>query len=159
LDVEQHVEVARRPAVLAGLTLAAQLQARAGVHAGGNLHVHVGRLAPGARAVALGARVRHDLALPVALPARLRDRAEAVLEAHLAGAVALRTGLRRGAGLRTAAAARLASRESRNRERLLDAPARFDEGDLQLVLQVGPAPRARAAATPAPGAEEVAEQV
>src|SRR6185503_5871169 len=159
LDVEHDVEVTRRPAVIAGLALAAELQPRAGVDAGGDLHVDRVGHAPRAGTLALRARVGDDLTMAVALPARLRDREEPLLEAHLSGAVALGAGLRRRPRLGTASPARLAAREARHRERFLAAATCLDERDLELVLEVGTAACARATTAGSPGPEEVAEQV
>src|SRR5262249_31591029 len=88
-----------------------------------------------------------------------RDRKEALLEADLARAVALRTRLRRRARLGAAPAARLAAREAWDGERPLAATARVDERDGEVVLEVGATPGARARSRAASGAEEVAEEI
>src|SRR5439155_788091 len=87
--------LARDAGVRAGLALAAQLESRAAVDAGRNLDAELVRPPLHAGALAAGARVRDDRALPVAVAARLGDREEALLEAHLPRAAALRTGARR----------------------------------------------------------------
>src|SRR6185503_11220621 len=119
-----------------GFALAAELQPRSRIDAAGDLHVDRVRHASRAGSFALGTGVGDDLAVAVALPARLRDREESLLKAHLSGAVALRTGLGRGPRLGAAAPARLAAGEARHRERFLAAATGLDERDLELVLQV-----------------------
>src|SRR5262249_12430125 len=109
--------------------------------------------------VAARARIGDDLPVPRALAARLRDREEALLEADLARAVALRAGLGGRAGLGATAAARLAASEARQRQCLLAAAARLHERDGELVLEVGAAPRGGPPAARPSRPEEVAEEV
>src|SRR5437016_1440135 len=91
--------------------------------------------------------------------AGLGDREEALLEADLPRALALRTDARRGPRLGAAPVARVAGREARHRDRLLASEGRFLEADLEVVAEILPAPRpATPAARPA-RAEEVPEQV
>src|SRR5204863_8284417 len=156
---EHDVEVAGHAGVRAGLALAAQLEARAAVDAGRHLDAELVRPPLHAGALAAGARVRDDRALPVAVAARLGDREEALLEAHLPRAAALRTGARRGPGLGAAAAARVAGRQAGHRDRLLAPEGRLLEADLEVVAEILPAPHAAASAARPAGAEEVAEQV
>src|SRR2546427_1665773 len=120
---EHDVEVAGHAGVRAGLALAAQLEARAAVDAGRHLDAELVRPPLHAGALAAGARVRDDRALPVAVAARLGDREEALLQVHLPRAAALRTGARRGPGLCAPAAARAAGRQAGPRDRLPPPPA------------------------------------
>src|SRR5262249_55342095 len=108
---------------------------------------------------AVGARIGDHDPVSVAAAARLGDREEALLEADLTRAAALRACLRLRAGLRAAAVARGARGETRDRERLLAAARRLLEGHLELVLQVLAPPHPRPPTTAAPGAEEVPEEV
>ena len=65
-DADHDVEVARRAAAAARLAFAAQLQARAGVDAGGDLHAEGLRAADDALPLALG-----DTGSPMTLPCPL----------------------------------------------------------------------------------------
>src|SRR5437867_9365085 len=156
---EHDVEVAGCAGVRPGLALAAQLESGAAVDAGRDLDVELVRPPLHAGALAAGARIRDDGALPVAVAARLGDREEALLEAHLPRAAALRAGARRGPRLGAASAARVARRQAGHRDRLLAPERRLLEADLEVVAEVLPAPRPTAPAAGPARAEEVSEQV
>src|SRR5207249_3202322 len=156
---EHDVEVAGRAGVRPGLALASQLEPRARVDAGGDLDVELVRPPLHAGAPAARTRLRDDRALPVAVAARLGDREEALLEADLPRALALRTGARRGPRPGAAPVARVAGREARHRDRLLASEGRFLEADLEVVAEILPAPRPAVPAAPPARAEEVPEQV
>src|SRR3989475_2223970 len=156
---EHDVEVAGCAGVRPGLALAAQLESGAAVDAGRDLDVELVRPPLHAGALAAGARIRDDGALPVAVAARLGDREEALLEAHLPRAAALRAGARRGPRLGAASAARVARRQAGHRDRLLAPERRLLEADLEVVAEVLPAPRPTAPAAAPARAEEVSEQV
>src|SRR5579863_3624190 len=91
LDVDDDVEIALRSAAVAGLALAAQLEARSVIDARRNLHRERFGLADSPLSLALGARVGDDHALAAALPAGRRDREESLLRADLAAAAAIGT--------------------------------------------------------------------
>ena len=100
------------------------------------------------------------LPLPWHLRARLLDREESLLHAHLAVAAARRAadGLR--AGLGAGAVARLALLQRRNADLGFGAARGFLERDLEVVAQIGAAIDVRAAAAAAEDvAEDVAERV
>src|SRR5438034_3927202 len=156
---EHDVEVAGCAGVRPGLAFAAQLESGAAVDAGRDLDVELVRPPLHAGALAAGARIRDDGALPVAVAARLGDREEALLEAHLPRAAALRAGARRGPRLGAASAARVARRQAGHRDRLLAPERRLLEADLEIVAEVLPAPRPTAPAAGPARAEEVSEQV
>src|ERR1043165_1452352 len=133
---KRDVEIAGRAAAAARLALTPELQTRAVVDAGRDANAQlVGptlRPAPPTR----GAGARDPLPLSVAVTARLRDREEALLEAHLPRATTLWTGFRLRTRLGAAAAARLAGGEARDGDRLLAAERRLLEGDLQVVAEI-----------------------
>src|SRR4029077_8824947 len=87
--------------------------------------------------VAGRARLGDDLAGAAALRAGARDGEEALLEAHLTLAVALRAGGRRRSRCGAGAVAGLAVLLTRNLDRRLDAARRFLERDLEVVAQIG----------------------
>ena len=146
LHVDDDVEVARRAAGGAVLALAVQAQALAGRDAGGNLRRDLALAADASGAAAGLARLADDLAGAAARRAGARDGQEALLEAQLARAVALRADFRRAAGRRAGAAAGLAGLLARNLDRRLGAGERFLERDLEVVAQIGAALRSAALA-------------
>src|SRR5262249_52529862 len=146
-------------AVRAGLALASQLETRARVDAGRDLEAQLMRPLLDAGAATRLTRIGDDGSLPVAVSARLGDREEPLLEAHLTRAAPLRAGLRRRPGLGATSFARPARRESRDGDGLLGAKGSLDELELQLVAQVLATARACPAGPSAAGAEEVPEQV
>src|SRR5690606_37800686 len=98
-DVDFHVQITRRAAVLAGLALAGEPDAIAVVHAGGNLHGKIARLLPAAAAAAFFAGFTDHGARATTLRAGLLDRKKALLHAYLAHAGAGVAGARLRAGL------------------------------------------------------------
>ncbi len=155
-QVDDHIQVARRPAVDAGFAFAGQADAIALVDAGRNLHRQRFVLLEASRAAARGARRLHDLAAAVTFRARLLNREKALLHAHLAMAVAGRALDRLGAGLGARAMAGLAFVQRRNADLGFGAARGFLQRDLEVVAQVGPAIHIGAAAA---AAEDVAEDV
>ena len=94
--MQDHEEVARRAAAGAALALAGQAQARAGVDAGGDLDVDGALLRDPSLAGTVGARLGDDIAIALAVRARLRgaDLAQdrALRHDHLTATVALGAG-------------------------------------------------------------------
>src|SRR5207253_5499300 len=97
LHVHDDVQISGRTAALAGLALAGQLEARAGVDAGRDLHGEHALVPHLAGALADLARIGDHLAGAGAVAARPRDLEEALREAQLPRAVAGGAGLGRGA--------------------------------------------------------------
>ncbi len=93
-DDHDDVEIARRAALGAVLAFARQAQALAGGDAGRDLHLQIALLGGPPVAAAGRARLGDDAAGAAAVAARLGDGEEALLVADLAGAAALRAGLR-----------------------------------------------------------------
>src|SRR2546422_6539929 len=155
-DMDQHIEVAGRAAVLPRLALVRQAQPGARLDAGGNVHVeHAFRLhplLPAARRAERGDGVAGALAAS----ARLIDGEEALLEPELASALAAQAGLDVVGALGPAAAALLADLPSGDLETDFLAVDGVFKGETQAVLDVGapgdPVP-------PLPPAEEVLEDV
>src|SRR6185369_9996905 len=79
LDADDDVEIARRTAAAAALTFPSELQAGAGVDAGGNLDAQRMRFSEHPLAAALRTRVRDRAPAPVTLGAHLGDAEEALL--------------------------------------------------------------------------------
>src|SRR5690606_12820683 len=130
-----HVEIARWPAVLAGLTLARKPHTRPGVHARGDLHGQRGLAVHLPAATALRTRIGDDLAYARALVARPGDGEEALGEAHLPRAAT------RGArpelpALRPGPLAFVAALRARDLDLHLAAERRLLEGDLQVVAEI-----------------------
>jgi hypothetical protein len=154
LDVHDDVEVAVRTAARARFALAVEAQALAGRDAGRNADGELALLLHAPRAPAGGARLGDDRAGAAALAAGARHREEPLLIAQLSAALALRAGgrLRVLGGARPVAG--LARLLAGNLHRGLGALGGFDEGNLEVVAQIGAALRA---AAPAAAAEDVAE--
>src|SRR5207302_10422325 len=102
---------------VAGLPLAAQLDPRAVLDAGRDADLEAPRPPLAAGAVAVGAGILDDRAVPAAARARLREREQALALGDHAAAAALGTHLRRGAALRSRAAALVTGRLERARNR------------------------------------------
>src|SRR5205807_2705960 len=85
---DDHVEIALGPAGKPRLALTAELEPRAAVDAGGDLHAQILRDADAPGAAARGAGIGDDRAFAAALAAGLGDREEALLETDLAAAPA-----------------------------------------------------------------------
>src|SRR5262249_29719844 len=113
------------------------------------------------------AGILDDAALAAALGAGLRHREEALRELDAARALAAAAALDAGAGLGARALAGVARRHAVELKRQLRAVGRVLEPDVDLVLEVVPAPPAAAGSSAAPAAalraehalEEVAEDV
>src|SRR5438270_5395337 len=114
LQLDDHVQVARRAAVETGLAFAGEADAIVLVDTGGNLHRQGLVLLDASGAAAGGARLGDDLAVAVTLRTRLLDREEALRDAHLALTLAGGTRLRLSAGLRARAVTRLARLHGRD---------------------------------------------
>src|SRR5262249_31975103 len=84
LDLDDDIQVARRSAGVARFALALEAQLLTGRDAGRNLHRDFAFPRDAAGAAARRARPADDLTVPATLRARLRDREEALLPAHLA---------------------------------------------------------------------------
>ena len=97
-DLEDDIEVARRPAVGAGVALAGKAHARAVVHAGWNVDLQLALHLPVALAAAFLAGIADDLAAAAAVRAGAADGKEALLVDDFAPAVA--GGTRGGTGAR-----------------------------------------------------------
>src|SRR5262249_33320745 len=136
VDVEQHVEVPGWAAVGPSLAFAPELEPRARVDTRRDLDAQLIRPPFDPRPPAGLAGIGDDRALPVAVTARLGDREEALLEAHLTRAAALWARPRRGARPGAVPATRLAGSEAGHGDRLLAAEGGFLEADLERVAQV-----------------------
>ncbi len=160
-DLDEDIEITRRPAAQTCLTLARKTDAGAGLYPCGDVDRQRAVLFGPAGAAADLARVLDHLAHAIAGGAGALDRKEALLRAHLAHARTGRTGHRLGATLGPGAMAAVAGDRGRDIDGLLDALEGLFQADAQVVAQVRAALRPRpcpAAATAAP-AHEVAEQV
>src|SRR5690606_404777 len=106
--VQEDVEVTRRRAARASLTLARQADARAIIHTRGHVDRQRHRLVDAPFAAAVLARIADRL--PCAMTGRTRpfDHEEALLRAHLAMPATGAAGLGHGARRSASAAARLA---------------------------------------------------
>src|SRR5262249_9465265 len=142
-------QIAGRPAALARLALAGQLEPRAGIDAGRHLDVEYAFGLHLARAATGCARVGHHLAGARAGAAGARDLEEALRHPQLAGAVARRAGLGVRAGLRARAHAGGALLVAGDLDLRLGAEGRLGEADLQVVPEVRAAGLAAAAGAPA----------
>jgi len=164
LDVQDDVQVTRRPTIGAGFPLTAEADTVPVVYASGDVDRQPVLPLNALLTVALRTRSGDDFAASVAAWAGSdvdEGAKQGLLGApHLSGAVALGAAYRRGARLRSAAAAGGAGLQARQADFLLDPKDRFLEGDLQIVPQVGAARRPRApGGTHAKAAEEVLEYV
>jgi hypothetical protein len=149
LDRDEDVEVARRRAERAGLALARQADAGAVVDPGGDFDVELLHPVDAPFAAALAARALDHLAAAVARRARLLDDEEApAARGPCRGPCTARSGAARCPGSAPDPAHGLA--RHRNFDLELDrlAVERVLEADLQVVAQVGPAPRGRARRRP-----------
>src|SRR5207244_2010473 len=155
-DMDQHIEVAGRAVVLPRLALVRQTQPGARLDAGWNVHgEHAFRLhplLPAARRAERGDCVTGALAAS----ARLIDGEETLLEPELAGPLAARADLDVFRALGPAAVALLADLPSGDIEADFLAVDGVFEGQVQAILDVGPACDP---ATPLPPTEEVFEDV
>src|SRR6185437_3265002 len=160
-DVHAHVQVAGRAAALAGSALALELDPLPVGHAGRDPGLDGPRAHRPPAARARGARILDDHSPAPAGGARLGERERALVPARLAGALAVRTHLRHGAGLSAGAAADLARTLVSQPQRHRRAVDRVAERQRGLGLDIGaaarPGLRSRgAAAAVAEHAEQVA---
>jgi hypothetical protein len=157
---QEHVEIARRRALIPLVALAGEAELEPRAHARRNRDRElVGR--PGApRAATRRARVGDPRPTATAGRTRGPDAQEHLGLDHFADAVARRARDRFRAFLRAGAAARVAARLPRDLDFLGASVDRFQELELERVLEIGAAAQARATATPtAPPSTSEAEQV
>src|SRR4051794_8602478 len=145
LEIDDHVEVARRTAVRAGFALARQADPIVLVDAGGNLHRERLVLLDASCTLARRAWLGNHLARSATLRTRLLNREETLRHTHFAAALACRARLRLRAGLRAAAVTRFAFLERRNADLDLGTARRVFQRKLEVVSQVGAAVHAIAA--------------
>src|SRR5690606_14059077 len=159
LDVDFHVQVARRPAVDARLAIAAGADAHAVIDARRNLDLQGLVAAYTAYAIAGRARVGDFLARPVAGGAGLLHAEKALLHAYRARAAACAARLGRRAGFGAAAVAGIAVFPAGHADFGVETMSGLLQRDFQRVLQIGAAVHLRAAAAAARTAEYFAEDV
>src|SRR5471032_1118703 len=159
LDVNFHIQVARRSAIGARLAVAGRADAHAVVDADRDLHFQRLVALDATGAAARRARVGDDLAGAVAFRAGLLDAEEALLHAHLAVAAASRAGARRGARLGAGAVAGVALVPGRHADGRVEAVGGLLQRDFQVVAQVGAAIHLRSGVATAAATEDVAEDV
>ena len=161
LDVHPNEEVAGRRSVRAGLASAGELDPRAVLHAGRDLHLEAPRAPLDAAARARRTRRLDDPTVAVAARARLRHLERALVHRDLPRAAALRTRDRAGARRRTRPVARLTRRGTGDPHRHRRPGHRVVEGDGDVRLEVRAPRRARPATSSAPraAAEQPAEQI
>ena len=155
VHVDDDVKMTGRTAGGAGFAFALKAELLPGCDPTGNLDGDFSLARHASRAATGLAGLRDDLSGAAALRARTRDREEALLETDLAVTLALRARARRRSLGRARAVARPAVLLARNLNRRLGAASRFFERDLEVVPQVGAAPRPAAPASAA--AKHVAE--
>src|SRR5438105_12855341 len=148
-DPHEDVEIAGGAAVHAAAALAGQAQLHAVVDAGRDLDAQDVVAAQPSLAPTVLARALVDLALAAAARTRARHREKAVAHADLAAALARVARRLLRARLAAAALARLAALEPRDLDLRVQPGRGVLERDLQLVLEVLAAHRARAASPPA----------
>src|SRR3989454_6057702 len=154
LHVDDDVEMAGGTAGGSGLAFTLQTQLLSRRDARRNLDRDLALVRHATRAAAPLARVGDDLSRATALRARPRDGEEALLEADLSLAAALRALTRRRARRRAGSVTGLAVLLSRDLDRRFCAARRFLERDLEVVPQVGAALRS---AAPAAAAKQIPE--
>src|SRR6266581_2715559 len=157
LDLDLHVEIARRPAIDPRLALARKTDAIAIVHAGGNLDRERFLFLHACGAVAARAGLADDLSGSVAFRARLLDGEKSLLHAHLTVPFTGRAGSRPGPGFRPGTLAGLAILVGRNANTGFGAARGLLQCDLEVVAQVGSAVYRGAAA--ARLVEDIAEDI
>nr|GEU28124.1 hypothetical protein [Tanacetum cinerariifolium] len=161
LDVDFHVQVARRPAIGPRFAVAGRADAHAVVDADRDFHFQGLVALDAALARAGGARFRNDLAGAVALGAGLLDAEKALLHAHLAVTGAGGAGDGRRARLGAAAVTGVALVPRRHADGRVEAVGSLFQRDFEVVAQVGATVylRTGAAATAGATAKDVAEDV
>src|ERR1019366_2067017 len=158
LDLEEHVEIAGRTAVGAGLAFAGQAQAIAVIHTGRDADLEFALHLPVAVAVTFGARIADDLAAAVAGAAGAANGEDALLVEDFSAAVAGGAVGGPAAGFAAGALAALAALHARHLDFSAHAEHGVLEAEFQIVAHILAALRAGAFAPPAAGiAEEVAE--
>src|ERR1700722_4942174 len=151
------VQIARGSAVAPRFALPVQTDAIAAIDAGGNIHRERLLLPHASLAVAGVARVTDDLAAALGARARLLNRENGLLHAHLTLPVAGITDLGRGPFGRSRPVADLALRERGNLDLGVGAEHGLLEVELELEAQIGAPEHLRAAALAA--GEDVAEHL
>src|SRR5690606_20199709 len=142
-----HIQIARRPAVLARLAFAAEADTIAVIHPGRHLdRQRLGLLHP-TPATAGATRIGNDGAATMTTRACLLDGEESLLYAYIPVTMTSRTGFRLAAILDAAAPARLAYHPSRHLDLYLGTAYRFLQGQIQRIAQVCAAEYLRAAST------------
>src|SRR5476649_2370823 len=139
LDVDFHIQIARRAAIGTRFAVAGRTDAHAVVDADRDLHFQRLVALDATGAAARCARIGDDLAGAVAFRAGLLDAEEALLHAHLAVAAAGRAGARRGARLGAGAVAGVALVPGRHADGRVEAVGGLLQRDFQVVAQVGAA--------------------
>src|SRR5476649_1399172 len=139
LDVDFHIQIARRAAIGTRFAVAGRADAHAVVDADRDLHFQRLVALDATGAAARCARIGDDLAGAVAFRAGLLDAEEALLHAHLAVAAASRAGARRGARLGAGAVAGVALVPGRHADGRVEAVGGLLQRDFQVVAQVGAA--------------------
>ncbi|ELA00912.1 NAD-specific glutamate dehydrogenase [Cupriavidus sp. HMR-1] len=162
LDMHLDVEIARRAAVDARLAVARRTDTHPFVDTGRNLDLERLLRLELALTMALRARLRDELAAAVTLRAGLLHREKALRHTHLAHAVTGRAGFNRRTRLGAIAVAVFAIVPVRHADLRLVAMRGLLQRDLHAVAQVGATVGLRAAATASAAgclAEDVAEDI
>src|SRR5690606_14548267 len=161
LDVDFHIQVARRPAVYTRFAIAGGADAHAVIDTGRNLDFQRLGALDLAQAATGGAGVGNDPAGAVALGTGLLDAEETLLHAHLAMSCTSRTGSRRGARLGAGTMTAAALIPGGHAYRGVKAGCRLLQRDLEVIAQVRAAIdlRPTATATARGIAEDVAKDV
>jgi len=154
LEVDLHIQISRRAAVDAMLTLAGQSDAVAFIDPARNFYRQRFVLLDPAGAVARAAGVGDEASGAVAFRTGLLNREEALLQPDLTAAGAGRAGLGRGAGLGTGALAGLAGFHGRDANLGFGAERCLLKRNFEVVAQVGAAIDAGASAATATAAAE-----
>src|SRR5580700_473845 len=155
LDLQDHVEIARRSAVRSGFAFASDAQARAGVHAGRNAQLDGFFALHTALTVAIGAPLTNNLSRALACRARARDGKETLLIGQLAAAAASLAGDNAGAFFCAGPVASFAVLLAGQLDFSGHASRRLFKREGHVIAQIGPALSAGTAG--APGSEEIFE--
>src|SRR5690606_7458070 len=149
LEMDLHIQIARRAPVDTRLTIAGGTDPHAVVDACGNLHLQRLLTAYTPHPVAGRARVGNFLARAVAGRAVLLDAEEALLHAHDTRAITGVAGAGARAGLGAAAMADIASLPARHADLGVETVGRLLQRDVQCVLEIGSAIHLRPASSAA----------
>jgi len=159
LHAQHDIQVAGRSPVQSELAFAAQPQPTAVVHTGRHPDLEFPNLARNPPAVALLARMAHDLAFAPTDGAGHGDAEKSLALHDLSGAIAVLAGLRSGAGFGPGTTAGNAGNIFRNFEGDFGSLGRIAKGDGQVVAQVVAGLGARSPGTAAAEAKELPENV